>query len=69
MAQYSIEVRATAASSPWSNGICECNQAVVDLVVQKIIEEQPAIDLEIPLANAVSVKNCLMNNKGLHQYS
>ena len=37
---------------------------VVDIVVQKIIEEQPKIDIEIALANAVSAKNCLMNNKG-----
>ena len=64
MAQYNVEVMATAASSPWSNGICERNHAVVDIVVQKILEEQPAIDIEMALANAVSAKNCLMNNKG-----
>ena len=63
MAQYNVEVMATAASSPWSNGICERNHAVVDIVVQKILEEQPAIDIEMALANAVSAKNCLMNNK------
>ena len=52
MAQYNVEVMATAASLPRSNGICERNHAVVDIVVQKILEEQPASDTEMALANA-----------------
>ena len=43
MAQFNVEVLATAAYSPWSNGICERNHAVVVVMVQKIIEEEPKI--------------------------
>ena len=39
MEQFNIEVCATAAYSPWSNGICERNHAVVDLMVNKMLEE------------------------------
>ena len=34
--QYNIEPITTGANSPWSNGICDINHAVVDLMVQKI---------------------------------
>ena len=64
MAQFNIEVMATAASSPWSNGTCERNHAVVDRIVEKIVEEEPKIDIEFALDNAVSAKNCLMNHNG-----
>ena len=66
MAQFNVEVMATSASSFWSNGICERNHAVVDRTVQKILEEEPKIDIEFALAtlNAVSAKNCLTNHNG-----
>ena len=64
MAQFNVEVMATAASSFWSNGICERNHAVVDRTVEKILEEEPKIDIEFALANAVSAKNCLTNHIG-----
>ena len=64
MVRYNVKVMATAASLPWSNVIYERNHAAVEIVVQKILEEQPAIGIEMALTNAVSSKNCLMNNKG-----
>ena len=62
--QYNVEPMATAANSPWSNGLCERNHKVVDTIVEKIVEENPGVDVDIALANAVSAKNSMMNNKG-----
>lgn len=49
----------TAAYSPWQNGICERNHAVVDNCVAKILEDQPDLNLELALAWAVNAKNSL----------
>ena len=54
-----IEVMNTAAYSPWQNGICERNHAVVDRCVANIMEEKPGTNLEIALVWAVNAKNSL----------
>ena len=54
-----IQVMHTAAYSPFSNGVCERNHAVIDDMVYKIKAEQPDLKLEIALAWAVNAKNCL----------
>lgn len=64
MEQYNIEPLATAVNSPWSNGLCERNHQVVDNIVHKILEEEPSLDMDIALANAVSAKSCLVNHNG-----
>ena len=64
MEQYGIEVCPTGASSPWSNGTCEINHATVDLMVSKMLEESPGMNVEIALADAVSAKNSLQNYNG-----
>ena len=64
MEAYYIEVCATGAGSPWSNGICEWNHQVVDVMVQKIQEDFPKMDINLILSNAVSAKNCLQNHNG-----
>ena len=64
MEQFNIEVCATAAYSPWSNGTCERNHAVVDLMVNKMLEESPGLKLDIALAHAVNAKNSLHNHNG-----
>ncbi|CAC5379708.1 unnamed protein product [Mytilus coruscus] len=58
-ANLNIEVINTAAYSPFQNGICERNHAVVDDCVAKILEDQPKLNLEIALAWAVNAKNSL----------
>ena len=63
-----IEVMNTAAYSPWQNGICERNHAVVDNCVAKIMEEQPGTNLEIALAWAVNAKNSLSMVYGWSPY-
>ena len=59
MEQYNIEVCATGARSPWSNGICERNHCVVDVMIEKMMDEDEKIKLDIALANAISTKNSL----------
>ena len=54
-----IEVMHTSAYSPFSNGVCERNHAVIDDMVYKIMAEQPELKLEIALAWAVNAKNSL----------
>ena len=63
-----IDVRNTAARSAWQNGLCERNHAVVDECVQKIIEDNPDMKLEIALIWAVHAKNCLQMNSGYSSY-
>ena len=64
MEQYNIEVCATGARSPWSNGICERNHCVVDVMIEKMMDEDDKIKLEVALANAISAKNSLYNYNG-----
>ena len=64
MEQYNVEICVTGASSPWSNGICERNHAVVDTMVYKMLEESPNMKIDIALAHAVSAKNSLYNYNG-----
>ena len=64
MEQYNIEVCATGASSPWSNGICERNHAVVDVMVYKMLEESPKMKVETALTHAVNAKNSIQNYNG-----
>ena len=63
-----IEVMNTAAYSPWQNGLCERNHAVVDSCVAKILEEQPGTNLEIALTWAVNAKNSLSMVYGWSPY-
>ena len=55
-----IRVMTTAAESPFSNGICERNHAVIDESVRKIMADQPNCPLTVALAWAVHAKNCLL---------
>ena len=45
MEQYNIEVCATGAESPWSNGVCERNHAVVHLMVEKMMLEDKSLSV------------------------
>lgn len=51
-----ITVIPTAGYSPWSNGLCERNHAVVDNNVSKLLEDNPKLDLEVALAWATDAK-------------
>lgn len=63
-----IQVMHTAAYSPFSNGLCERNHAVIDEMVVKIMAEQPELPLKIALAWSVNAKNCLQMVGGFSPY-
>ena len=64
MEQYNIEVCATGASSSWINGACERNHAAIDLMVDKMLEKGPKMEIEVALANAISAKSSMQNHLG-----
>ncbi|KAG1673036.1 DNA polymerase epsilon subunit 2 [Nymphon striatum] len=63
-----IEVWNTAGLSPWQNGLCERNHAVVDDCVAKILEDNPALKLDVALVWAVNAKNALQMVHGWSPY-
>ena len=63
-AALDINIRMTAASSPWMNGGCERNHATVDRIVEKILEEDPSIALQKAVDLACFVKNSELNKSG-----
>lgn len=67
-ANLNIDVMNTAAYSPWQNGICERNHAVVDDCVAKILEDQPKLNLEVALVWALNAKNSLSMVYGWSPY-
>ena len=66
--QMNIRVMHTAAYSPFSNGLCERNHAVIDEMVAKIMCDQPTCSLSVALAWAVNAKNCLQMVGGYSPY-
>ena len=63
-----ICVMNTAAESPFSNGLCERNHAVIDDMVHKILADQPGCSLKIALSWAVHAKNTLHMVEGFSPY-
>ena len=62
--QFNVEICSTAAYSPWSNGICERNHHVIDVCVQKMMEDDPQVSVQVALAWAVNAKNSMQNHNG-----
>ncbi|XP_057310466.1 uncharacterized protein LOC130648431 [Hydractinia symbiolongicarpus] len=63
-----IEVLNIAACSPWQNGLCERNHAIVDDCLRKILDENPKLSLEVGLVWALNSKNSLHMNSGHSSY-
>lgn len=60
---FNIKIMTTSAESPWSNGVCERQNAVLGDIVRKIMDDN-GCDLEVALAWAVSARNTLTNFAG-----
>ena len=58
----------TAANSPYSNGVCERNHAVVDMMMRKIKAGDPTLKDQEALEYALMAKNSETNNKGFSSY-
>ena len=63
-----IETINTAAYSPWQNGVCERNHAVVDDCVSKILEDNPELELDVALVWAINAKNAMQMVYGYSPY-
>ena len=60
---FNIKVMTTSAESPWSNGVCERQNAVLGDIVRKVMDDS-GCDVEVALAWAVSARNTLTNFGG-----
>ena len=67
-AHFNVEVCNTGAESPWQNGICERNHAVIDLCVEKMLEDDQTLSSEVALAWAENAKNSISNCSGFSPY-
>lgn len=64
---FNIEVKTTAAYSPWSNGLLERhNQTLTDTLLK--LKEDNNCDWEIALSWALMAKNALDNEHGYSPY-
>ena len=54
----------TGAESPWQNGLCEKNHALIDNILERLDEDYPQIDLKTKLAWAGMAKNSLQMTYG-----
>ena len=54
----------TGANSPWQNGTCERNHALVDNILERIEDDYPELDIDTKLAWACMAKNSLINVYG-----
>ena len=60
---FKIKEGKTAAESPWSNRVCECQNAILKESVQKTIDESRC-KLETAVVWEASAKNSLSSHQG-----
>ena len=60
---FNVRIMATAAESPWSNGVCERLNGVLGGMVSKI-QADSGCDVQVALAWGVSARNALANFSG-----
>ena len=63
--RFNINVKTTAAESPWSNGMCERHNSVIADNITKVVAEN-GCGLDIAICWAINAKNSLQN---VHGYS
>lgn len=64
-----VELRTTAAHSPFSNGVCERHNGIIADAYYKLKDEMPRTDPAIILAWATNGKNSLANTYGHSPYT
>lgn len=63
-----VEVLTTAAESPFQNGLCEKNHAIVDNMLLRLEEQCPKTPIEVLLSWANNAKNCLQMRNGFTSF-
>ena len=60
---WNVKLLATAAESPWSNGLCEKTVGILKSSLRKM-KEEGSVSLQIALRWVVCARNSLVNNGG-----
>ena len=68
MSKLDIIIHTTAAYSPWSNGLCERNHALVDSILARVLVDFPNMDLETAVAWSCIAKNSLSTVYGFSPF-
>lgn len=63
-----VKVNTTAASCPFSNGVCERNHAVVDCMLNKLEYDHPEKSIDVLLSWACASKNAMSMYAGFSPY-
>ena len=63
-AKYGLSLNLTAGRSPWSNGKNEREHYTCDLIIEKMLEDDPSMKLEDAVRYAVYAKNLQINRSG-----
>ncbi|XP_035684716.1 uncharacterized protein LOC118421507 [Branchiostoma floridae] len=66
--RLNIQVNTTAGHSPFSNGVCERNHAVMDVMLEKLVYENPKIPVDQLIAWACTAKNAMGMFAGYSPY-
>ena len=64
---FNINIKTTAAESPWSNGLIERHNGDLGNIVSKMMSEEKGYSLNTAVAWTVSAKNSLKNVYGFSQ--
>lgn len=65
---FNIEVKTTAAYSPWSNGLLERHNQILSNILLNIMSDKKDLDWETALCWALAAKNSMINNHGFSPY-
>ena len=63
-AKYGLSLNLTAGRSPWSNGKNEREHYTCDLIIDKLLEDDPNMKLDDAVRHAVYAKNLQINRTG-----
>ena len=66
--RHGTTVKATAAESPYMNGICERHNLVVKNIMSKVACDRPDVNLSQLIGYALYAKNVLTDNKGFSPF-
>ena len=66
--QLNIVKLTTASEAPWQNGLCERVHQVTDMILTKMIDTYPNVDMDILLAWANMARNSLQMYRGFSSH-
>ena len=59
--KYNLSISMTAANAPWQNGIVERNHATADIIIEKLLKEDPSLSKQEAINQACLAKNSEVN--------